>query len=149
MGKGAKPIRETEPAYMVPVKDPPVLRRDLLEALREIILFMQGYEKFQRIQQEKTSIFNSLQEDLRELNQLFDGRMRQLFPKGHLRPLHEGDFSRLHDADVEVPERRQPERAERRTEPVRETPRRPEPRNELDELEAQLKQIESQLRKVQ
>ena len=35
---------EKEPEYMIQISDPKMLRKDLLESLREVIIFMQGYE---------------------------------------------------------------------------------------------------------
>ena len=45
--KVVKPIaREKEPEYVVNISDPKGLRKDILETLREVIIFMQSYEKF-------------------------------------------------------------------------------------------------------
>ena len=42
---------EREPEFMVHISDPPQLRKEVLEGLRELIILMQGYEQFHKIQQ--------------------------------------------------------------------------------------------------
>ena len=64
----ASAVKEKEPSYVVQVNDPKMLRRDILESLREIIIFMQGYERFRKIQEEKVALFSALKKDVRELN---------------------------------------------------------------------------------
>jgi len=122
---------QRKPEYMVHVPEPVMMRKDLLEALREIIIFMQGYEKFKRVQSEKISLFKKLRSQVRELNSLVDGKMKKLFPKGNL------------------PAIIRPEVVARKVEPVvakiQPAPVQPKPRSELDELESQLKDIENQL----
>ena len=77
------------------------MRRDILESLREVILFMQGYEKFRKLQEEKIAIFNQLKNDVKELNQMIDSRLRKYFPKGKLKPLidpHQFTLATVHEA---------------------------------------------------
>ncbi len=139
-----KPVKahavEKEPEYMVQVSDPKVLRKDLLETLREIILFMQGYEKFRKLQEEKVATFAALKSDVKELNVLINHRLRKYLPKGKLKSIKE-------EAPGMPPEEQ--EEAERsRVRPTssgREAPKK----TELDELEVQLRDIENQLRRVQ
>ncbi|MEK6939241.1 MAG: hypothetical protein AABX31_00790, partial [Nanoarchaeota archaeon] len=69
---------------MVQVSDPKNVRKDLLEALREIIIFMQGYEAFKKIQEEKVAVFEQLKDDIKGLNNLVDSKLRRLLPKGKL-----------------------------------------------------------------
>lgn len=126
---------------MVQVSDPRMVRKDLLETLREIIIFMQGYEKFRQIQNEKVAIFRTLKDDVRELNLLIDHKLRRLLPKGNLKtPAGRREFEEeMEEAgDIEIEKEGTAEKA-----PVK------EPRNELDALESQLREIEGQLRKVQ
>ncbi len=129
---------EKEPEYMVQVSDPKILRKDLLETLREIIIFMQGYEKFRKLQEEKVMTFTALKSDVKELNVLINHRLRKHLPKGKLRALKE-EVPALPEELEEQPEEPRPRGA------GREVPKK----NELDELEMQLRDIETQLRKVQ
>src|SRR3989338_9644690 len=69
---------------MVQVSDPKNVRKDLLEALREIIIFMQGYEAFRKIQEEKIAVFSQLKDDVKSLNNLVDSKLRRVLPKGKL-----------------------------------------------------------------
>ena len=142
------PSHEKEPDYMVQVRDPKMLRKDLLESLREIILFMQGYEKFRKIQEEKIAHFTQLRKQVKELNTLLDMRLRGHFPKGKLTATKE--------KHTEVKEQKTfpaPEQSAEATPMVRQQevpmPREAPPaRDDLDELEAQLKEIENQLRDI-
>src|SRR3989344_3486429 len=69
---------------MVQINEPKNVRKDLLEGLREIIIFMQGYEAFRKIQEEKIAVFVQLKEDVKVLNNLVDSKLRRVLPKGQL-----------------------------------------------------------------
>ena len=138
-----KKIVEKEPEYMVQVHEPTNLRKNVLESLREIIIFMQSYEKFRQIQEEKVATFNDLKESIKQLTTLLDHKLKRHFPKGKL------SVSALRR---EVPKMAIPEEMDEETEEV-ETSRpvaapSPHPITELDELESQLRDIEGQLRKI-
>jgi hypothetical protein len=80
----AKKATKPEPHYAVQIADPKILRKDILEALREVIIFMQGYERFRAIQEEKVTIFNQLKADTKKLQTLIDTKLRRKLPKGKL-----------------------------------------------------------------
>ena len=138
-------LREKEPPYMVQIGDPKMLRKDLLESLRDIIIFMQGYEKFRKIQEEKLATFATLRSDLKEINSLVDNKLKHYFPKGKLKALSESkqlkEKEREMAAPVETAALVQPA-------PKIQSSAPPVSKSELDELESQLKDIESQLRNV-
>jgi len=121
-----------EPEFTVQIGDPKGLRKDILEGLREVIIFMQGYERFKAIQEDKVKAFGELRTDVRELTSLVD-KLRRLVPKGNLRPLRGHTEAKPAVAEPEVQE----ETAAAASEPEH---------NELDELEEQLKEIEDQLK---
>lgn len=135
--------REKEPEYMVQINDPKNVRKNLLESLREIIIFMQSYEKFKKIQEEKVATFNALKADIKALGGLLENKLKKHFPKGKLHAL---------PTQKEIP----PEKEEREEKPVEEAvspeptskAERPLPSSELDELESQLKEIEGQLKGI-
>ena len=144
-----------DPGYMVQVNEPSLLRRDLLETLREVILFMQSYEKFKRVQQDKVHLFTSLKTDLKELNMLLGTKMKAHFPQGKLDAITEADeHNRIEKQhELEEGEIRSERISMARQAPA---PRRlpaassaPEPKHELDQLEDQLRDIESQLKNIQ
>lgn len=122
---------QRKPEYMVHVPEPAMVRKDLLEALREIIIFMQGYEKFKRVQSEKISLLKKLHSQVRELNSLVDVKMKKLFPKGSLPPIMKQEV---------VAKKVEPIVAK-----IQPAIIQPKPRSELDELESQLMDIENQL----
>lgn len=147
-----KPITDKEPNYMIQIGEPKLVRKDVLESLREIIIFMQGYEKFRSIQEQKVMLFNSLKTTVKDLNRLIDQQLKAHFPKGKLRAVREEP-----KPDVEPePKPVLAVQKEQPTEPVPAAAPSPEPaaapvpqeKNELDELEAQLKDIEGQLKNI-
>ncbi len=68
----ARQSKVHEPNFMIQVSEPKILRKDVLEALRDVIIFMQGYEKFRKIQEEKIATFAQLRDDVKELTSLMD-----------------------------------------------------------------------------
>jgi len=146
--KVASFAKEKEPQYTVQINDPGSLRKDLLESLREIIIFMQTYDNFRKIQEEKVATFNQLKMDIKELNLLIDNKLRGRLPRGNLKPVNkkaEMDEMTKEALKQELPVPK-PVAA-----PVSAPKPAPEPmiqnsHNELEELEQQLKDIENQLK---
>ena len=125
---------DREPEFTVQISDPKGLRKDILEGLREVIIFMQGYEKFKAIQEDKVKAFGELRTDVRELTLLIE-KLRRLVPKGNLKAMH-----RHAEAKQVVVETHQEEISHFGAVA-------PQPsHNELDELEDQLREIEDQLK---
>ncbi|MBS3166024.1 hypothetical protein J4444_02785 [Candidatus Woesearchaeota archaeon] len=135
-----------EPEYMVQLNDPASMRRDILESLREVILFMQGYEKFRKLQEEKIAIFNQLKNDVKELNQMIDSRLRKYFPKGKLKAITEKEGKE--EREVEYVEVKKPKVEVVAVAQPRERVALAPAASELDELESQLKDIENQLQNI-
>lgn len=128
--------------FVIQLNEPKIIRRDILEALREIIIFMQGYETFVKIQREKVETFNKLKEDAKSLNSFVDNRLRKLLPKGKLKGI-------VKDIKPKIEERREREEApvSRERFVVQPEPKE-ESGNELDDLEYQLADIENRLRNL-
>ena len=127
---------------MVQVNEPKNLRKDILEGLREIIIFMQGYETFRKIQEEKVKTFAQLRDDVKVLNSLIDTKLRRYLPKGKLAGM----------VKKPMPKREIPEKQERempKEQPARSMPGPvKEEASELDELEVQLREIEGRLKNI-
>jgi hypothetical protein len=138
---------EKAPEYMIQISDPKMLRKDILESLREVIIFMQGYEKFRKIQEEKVALFSALKTSVRELNALIDSKLKSYLPKGKLKVLAEMKKPQnMIDAEkVEVVNVKRIEAV-----PVMEEMDEEEvkPKNDLAELEGQLNDIEDALKKI-
>jgi hypothetical protein len=155
----SQPKREpkaTGPQFMVQVNDTRVIRKDVLESLREVILFMQGYEKFKGIQNEKISMISKLKEDIKEMHSLIDNKVRKLLPKGKLatlNPIQPVEVKHTVEHHVSQPvvaqaapmEHHQMSAVPAQSQPVAVAPK-PSATSELDVLEAQLKEIEGQLK---
>ena len=135
---------EKIPEYMIQVSDPKMLRKDILESLREVIIFMQGYEKFRKIQEEKVALFSRLKVSVRELNSLIEHKLRSYLPRGKLKPLTEirttQDMGNENNVEI-VPDSKKMVPEEMEEEPER-------PKRDLAELEEQLNEIERQLKKI-
>ncbi len=142
--------REKEPDLTIRLDNSSMLRKEVLEAVRELIIFMQGHEKFKKIQQEKLATFGQLKNDVKEINNLVEQKLKHLLPKGKLKTatlmqpkIREAEVmpnERVKERPVELPpeETEEPQEAEEE-----ETPK---DKSELDELEAQLQSIENQLK---
>ena len=138
-----------EPEFMVQVSEPKMVRKDVLEALRESIIFMQGYETVQKLQQEKEALLSRLETDINELGVLINHDLKAFLPQGKL-------VAHLHKKSVAVVKRPQPvTRAPKRVVEHRPVPPTtqapPQPtivQSGLDDLERQLEEIESKLRQV-
>lgn len=144
------PSKEKEPEYVVQIQDPRMVRKELLESLRDLIIFMQGYEQFRKLQEEKVAQFSALRNDVKELNHLLDVKLRHHFPKGKVKSLPP-----VQAAPRPAPRLAQQEEMEEEkiVMPVRAPARKEAPaptakKSDLDELEQQLLDIENQLRDV-
>ena len=171
-------LAKKAPDYVVQIGDPKLLRKDLLESLREIIIFMQGYEKFKRIQEEKIKLFSLMKKQKSELDRLIQVKLRSHIPRGKLTPMTEEIRPRRPAmpapqpemvqgvpgqappaAPVVVPDPQaptappqpapgQPPAQAPPSQPAQPMPAAPRQPSELDELEGQLKDIESQLKNI-
>ena len=153
----AQPKREKEPDYVIQIHDPKMVRKDILESLREVIIFMQGYEKFKRIQEEKVMTIALLKDQVKELNNLVNHQLKKYLPVGKLKPTIKGRTPKrvvedVHDRYVDhgpktvvepYAEEKVPIPTYKKTAPVK-----PKPKNELEELESQLQDIEHQLQNI-
>jgi len=140
---------ENEPEYMVQISEPKMLRKDLLESLREIILFMQSYEKFKAVQDEKVAVFNQLKAHIKELNNLIDKKLKGLLPKGKLKAIsmieHEHELYEEKGEEITSKEGKE-KKVEVKVVPIEK--KRQKLPGELEELESQLKDIEDQLKGI-
>lgn len=131
---------EKEPSYMIQIGDPKTAKKNILEGLREVIIFMQSYERFKQIQEEKVATFAQLENDVKVINSLIENKLRNYFPKGKLKLIStEKEPEEKENVSVEP----EPKRTYSSPRPaIKKTG------SELDELESQLKDIESQLQGI-
>lgn len=144
------PSKEKEPEYVVQIQDPRMVRKELLESLRDLIIFMQGYEQFRKLQEMKVVQFTALRNDVKELNHLLDTKLRQHFPKGKVKPLPAAPIAPKPAQRIEPEEEMEEEKSILPVRmPMRKETSTPAPqKSDLDELEQQLRDIEDQLREV-
>lgn len=129
--------KEKKPEYVIQISEPKATRKDILEALRELILFMQGYEKFRAIQQEKVATFKLLNKQVKELDRLINQKLSGYLPQGDLKPI------KGKKAEEELIK---PEPPEEESEPA--LPNEIEAPEGLNRLESELQEIESQLQDI-
>lgn len=150
LNKKIEAHKEERPEYMIQINEPKMLRKDLLESLREIIIFMQGYEKFLQIQAEKVKLFSNLKADVNDLNSLIENKLKRYFPQGRLKGIVKKEVEQPSEELSEEVEVIKEEPKKKKATPKVETASEEEiPSSELDELESQLKDIEGQLRSIQ
>lgn len=136
---------EKEPEYMIQLSDPKMLRKDILESLREVIIFMQGYEDFRKIQDQKVEMFSKLKEDVKDLQSMINNTLRKYLPKGKLRAVAGNEKVEDDEEEMEMAEGVSVVDIKKEKPKPVQTWSAPSPRNELDELEKQLQDIEGQL----
>lgn len=141
--------KEKEPEYVVQIQDPRMVRKGLLESLRDLIIFMQGYEQFRQLQETKVAQFAALRNEVKELNHLLDAKLRHHFPKGKV---HVPTTAAASKPAQRIAQQEEMEE-EKVVVPVRSSMRKEAPaptvkKSDLDELEQQLQDIENQLRDV-
>ncbi len=129
---------EKNPEYMVNIQDPKNLRKDVLESLREVIIFMQGYESFRQIQEEKVAMFTKLKKEVSELQLLVNNKLRKYLPQGKLRAVSREEYIR------EEPKVEKVEIVPKAAPPVEPVEEEPAP-SDLEQLEGQLRDIEREL----
>ena len=138
-----------DPDYMVQVSDPTMLRKDLLETLREVIIFMQGYEKFRKIQEEKASIIVQLKEHVKELERMIDNKLRGYFPKGKLNPVRALEQKEEENETERMPPYAQGMIPPQGAAPINSNkPQSEQQPDDLADLEAQLRDIENELKSI-
>lgn len=143
---------DKEPEYMIQISDPKMMRKDILESLREIILFMQGYEHFMQVKEEKVALITQLKLQVKELKSLIDYKFPRVLPKGKLKSLvlkESKPAVPAKEEEEEMPEEEEEKMmAHPKMAPKKEVPAPAESPNELEDLERQLRDIEGQLRAI-
>lgn len=116
----------SEEPFFIGLNDPTELRKHLLEPTREVIQFLQSYEEFQRIKEEKNQAILTLKEDLKMISSEIN-KLRRFLPKGKLK---------IAKPSVNLKEE---------TKPVLVKKVKPKAPNDLDRLEKELGEIEDKL----
>lgn len=86
MAKEKKKNKKEKEIFFVGVKEPVEIRRNILEASREMILLLQMYEKFKLVREEKRREMEKLRGLVREIAVLAS-RIKRHLPKTDLRAL--------------------------------------------------------------
>ena len=126
--------------YFIGLGDPVELRKNILEPTREVIQFLQSYEEFKKVKEEKTYTIGLLKDDLKEIK-MYVNKLRRLLPRSKIKA--ERTYTRI---KKEIKEEQEPEPV---PEPIPEPKPEPKPlppaHPELDSLEKELADIEKKL----
>jgi len=140
--------KDVSPDYMIHLGEPKMVRKDLLECLREVILHIQGYERYVQLQEEKAVMMMKLKEDVKELKSLIDTHLHKLLPKGKLKAIHlEKKKEMPTPVGMVKPMMEAPNMPEHLM-TMKPVEKQSESSHELRELEKQLNEIENQLRTI-
>lgn len=140
--KMAKRHKKKEPEiFFVGVEDPIELRRSILESSKEIVQYLQRFERFKKVRSEKASEIVKLRIQTKEINKLVR-QLKLLLPKTKLRR--------------KVPKPEEPKEIKRT--PIMEEEIEPvkipipkieaKPMSDIEKLEAELSEIEDRLGKL-
>ena len=137
MAKASKQKKEKKEVFFVGVKEPVEMRRNILEASREMVLLLQMYEKFKTVREEKRRNIDKLRGMIREIA-LLASRLKKHLPKTDLRAMPIQEIVR------------KPKKVEYKTEEsVREVKKEErvlsKELTEIEKLEAELASIEMKL----
>lgn len=136
--KHIKVTKETKEAVYVGIPLDDVLRTEMLDCSKDLIHFLQAYENFKVIREEKTIAIESTRRKLGEITTL-TAKLKRLFPKSRLTSLCGHKAFR----QTVIPPIAKPTRES--------APRAPPPpqthQDDLDQLEKELAEIEKQLGK--
>jgi len=79
-----KKAEEKKEIFYVGLKDPTEVRRNLLEASREIVIFLRTYENFKRVRIQKIEEIDKLKLLIQEVTRVLN-KLRRELPKTRLR----------------------------------------------------------------
>ena len=81
MGKN---IKEQSGLFFVQITEPDLVRRNILESLKQILELLQGFEKFKQIRHEKTNKIQKLRTLVRHTNKMM-AELKSKMPQTSLR----------------------------------------------------------------
>lgn len=118
--------------FFVEIKEPGEVRRNILEALKEIVELLQRFEKFRHVRHEKLLRIQKLRVLMKDANKTL-GSLKAMLPQTGIR------------VPVAREQKQQPKKAQKKKETKEEKPAKKE-RTELEKLESELSAIESKLK---
>jgi len=118
--------------FFVEIKEPGEVRRNILEALKEIVELLQRFEKFRHVRQEKLARIQKLRSLIKDANKML-GSLKAMLPQTGIR------------VPAAREQKQHPKKAQKKKEAKEEKPAKKE-RTELEKLEAELGAIESKLK---
>ncbi len=82
-GKKTKAKKESKEGVYVNIPQDDILKTEMLDCSKEIIQFLQAYEKFKVIREEKTAAIEATRRKLGEIA-ILTAKLKRLFPKSKL-----------------------------------------------------------------
>ncbi len=127
--KGNK--KQEEQLYYVGISQPDSVRREIWGCTHDLVQFLEVYEKFKRLRDEKTKEIDLLRKNVAELKTLMN-RLRRIFPKSKLKAAGAESKQRPKAAQL-------PEAAPAQPKPLK------GPAGQLQQLEQELAELEKKL----
>ena len=135
-----KEEKKEEEVFYVGIRDPAEIRRSILESSKEMLQYLQRFEKFKEVRSEKESMIVQLKEDIKNIQNLVR-KLKQGLPKSGVRAKTHKVSKKKAKAKKEKPAKVVVEE-----EPVVEE--KPKEMTELEKLEGELEDIEGRLTKL-
>ena len=130
---GDKLKQKEKQLFFVELKDSAEVRKNLLETLKDILSFLQKFEKFRSKRHEKIENIHKLRTLLRQAHKMM-GHLKAKLPQTDLKPYNFREASKSEGDIAAKPEEKRPEAIK--------------PTTELEKLEAELEAIESKLKSL-
>lgn len=124
-------MKKEESSIFVGVKEPDELQKDILEASRDILTSLKGYEQLKGIKEKKISYISQLRKKVAETNRLL-GQAKSLLP---------GSEAYKHFRSAEKARNVKEPTEKQKVEPTKDI-------SEVDKLEAELNDIENKLNEI-
>jgi len=157
--KKAAPKKKKEEVFFVGIKDPIELRRSLLESSKEMVQYLQRNERFKEIRKEKAEEILKLKALIEDMQKLMR-KVKSELPKTNIRASAKKRVEKEEHKQAAVAKRKrtmaknkkQEEKAAKKAAKAKEVPaappEKPKKLSDLEKLEAELGEIESQLTKI-
>ncbi len=136
--------KEEEQIFYVGLKDPIEIRRSILESSKEIVQYLQRFERFKKIRSEKAEEIAKLRVVMKDITKMVR-KLKTSLPKTKLRaPIHNHEFKVKKQELVEEIKELKIQNVKGIKEKVS-VPKKKQEVSELEKLEAELSEIESRL----
>ncbi|MEM3127160.1 MAG: hypothetical protein QW331_03785 [Candidatus Woesearchaeota archaeon] len=146
MGKAKE---KEDDMLFVEIRGPVEVRRNILEATRDVVQHLQRYERFKQVREEKAVEIAKLKTNIKDINRLI-GKLRSALPKTKLRIKMHEEVAAVEQRQKELEEKRKKAEKKAKKEEKKVEPEQPKKKelSEIEKLEKELGEIEGRLNKL-